>query len=154
MVSPDINGIYAPDNHPANSWAPGTNLQFAAQGAAVPAFNVSVLAPAPAPITSPPNGPLTINRAAGITFAWSATQAATVNVELIDQSNVGLVACSFNGGAGMGFVPPAMLSGFVSGQAGVADVYTVEVNTVQAGAWAVQAVGLDLSYENTAVTFQ
>ena len=131
VLLPEADGTYTTVNGQGALFAGGETLTITAQGAAVPAFVLSLVAPSKLTLSAPAlpaSGPLKVTRSAGITASWTGTSAGVVVVYLDAAGGASAYAatCSFPASSGSGVVPAAALADFPA----VAGTYSIYAKTV------------------------
>jgi hypothetical protein len=127
-LSPDGSGRYANPARPTPMWSEGTQVRFAAAGAEVPAFAVTLAAPRPLRVVSPDfaSAPAVLDRAAAFHARWepgdgevrvAVRQEAAPTGTAFDAGVA--VDCFFDRASGEGEIPPAALAGLTPGDANV-----------------------------------
>lgn len=144
-LSADEHGSYANPAGTIGAWAPGTPLRFAASGAEVPAFEVTLTAPPALRVLEPdPQGTVVlIDRAAGWSARWEPGEGA-VRVAVRQENAAGKTAlqggvavdCFYDRGDGVASVPEAALADLAAGEANVM-VFATQQKRVPAGRYEV-----------------
>ena len=137
---PGTDKVYAQQTSTTTLFAGGESISFAAAGADLPAFTVSVTTPAKATITAPTKPAagslLAVNRAQDFTVSWTGGGGGKVQVYLSD--NAKALFCRFDGSAGTGKVPAAALA-LLSAGSGAFAMASIGLATKTAGDWDVEA---------------
>ena len=111
-LNPASDGIYPAHTSSRPLFDAGVELAIHASGDEVPALDATVVAPAMPTIMSPDlTAPVTIDRAADLTVAWSPVSADAISVEISQgiDSLTG-VSCRLPAAPGTGVVPATALS--------------------------------------------
>jgi hypothetical protein len=116
---PDADGVYTPKTWSTQRWKAGDTITFTAEGAAIPAFTVTVGFHTPVVATDPlapdAGAKPAINRSTPMTFTWTSTdekvivmyvQVPTSSSPMWDRRELW---CIFDGAAGTGTVPATVL---------------------------------------------
>jgi len=153
-ISPDVNGDYAQQPSGASLWQPGEIVTIHASGAEVPTFQLMVPGPAVPTITSPGTTALVIDRSSGLNVQWSGPLSAQIYVFLGSSgASPTAVECVFDGAAGMGFIPPSVLTDFQAQESASLAIASLSQSTIVAGDWSVTGKLQTVAY-NSACTFQ
>ena len=129
---PEADGTYTTVNGQGALFAGGETLTITAQGAAVPAFVLSLVAPSKLTLASPAlpaaAGALKVTRSAGLSASWTGSSAGVVVVYLdaAGGSSAHAATCSFPASAGAGVVPAAALADFPA----VSGTFSIYAKTV------------------------
>ena len=136
------DGTYASSSNQTELFSGGEVIAVDADGATVPAFSGTFVAPAKAKLTSPakPSGMLTIDRSAGLDLTWTGGISGKLLVSL-DGSPDGTprVECRFPVAARAGTVPASALAS-LSGTGGFS-VGVINGSEVEIGEYAIDLEG-------------
>lgn len=153
-LSPDVNGDYGQQPSGASLWQPGEIVTIHAAGAEVPAFQLMIPGPAVPTITSPGPTGLTIDRSTGLNIQWSGPSSAQIYVFLGSSgASPAAIECVFDGAAGMGFIPPNVLTDFQAQESASLAIASLSQSTIVAGDWSVTGKLEAVAYDSTC-TFQ
>jgi hypothetical protein len=116
---PDADGVYTPKVWNTLRWNAGDTITYTAEGAAIPAFTVTIGFPTPVvatdPLASDAGTKPAVDRSSPMTFSWTATdekvivmyaQQPTASSPIWDRRELW---CIFDGAAGTGTVPASVL---------------------------------------------
>lgn len=131
VLTPAVDKTYPTADGKSALFTGGETLTLTAEGADVPAFTTTVVAPAKLTLTAPAvpaSGPLGVARAKGVAATWSGTSRGEV-VLYFDATNgdeAHAATCIFPASAGAGTVPPEAFAAFPAG-AGTFNAYVKTV---------------------------
>jgi hypothetical protein len=118
VLVPDADGVYAVKSWNTVHWNAGDKITFAAEGATIPAFSLSITVPTPLVASDPfgqDAGTPTIDRSAPLALTWTPTDEKVLVIfgqqpaASAPMWNRLEVWCIFDGAAGAGTVPPVVL---------------------------------------------
>ncbi len=139
---PGADKVYTPQTSTTPLFAGGETITFAATGADVPAFTLSVTAPTKGTITAPAKPAagalLGITRAQDFSVSWNGGGSGTIQVFLTGPGNQPALFCTYPASAGSGKVPTAALMTMAAGMGSFA-MSTISEAQSTAGDWAVLA---------------
>jgi len=137
---PGADMAYAQQTSQTTLFGGGEMITFAAAGATVPAFSITVTTPGKATITAPAKpavgAVLVVNRAQDFTVSWTGGGSGTVQVYLSDSAKS--LFCRFPASAGSGKVPASAL-GMLAPGSGAFAMASIGEATKTAGEWGIEA---------------
>jgi hypothetical protein len=119
VLIPDADGVYPIKYLSAPAWNAGDTITFTAEGATVPAFTLTIGVPTPVVATDPlapdAGAKPAVDRSTPMTFSWTPTDEKVLVAFVQQPLAISPVWdrrelwCTFDGAAGTGTVPAAVL---------------------------------------------
>lgn len=112
-LTPGAQNAYAPANGTSAAFAAGDSVKVSAEGATVPAFEATAVAPGDITVTAPvfASFQTSFSKSKDLALSWTGGAAGNVNVALSTYgAKLVSVLCTFPANAGAGTVPAAALT--------------------------------------------
>jgi hypothetical protein len=135
------DGTYEPVTADESLWAGGETLTVVADGAGVPSFTTTVLAPSKLTLTAPAvsQGSVEVVRSAPLVATWTGASSGVVVLyfDITTSSEVFAATCTFQADADTATIPAAAFAEFPAGT-GFFNFYVMNSSAVSATGWAIR----------------